>query len=86
MPDQNKMSNHQTPEQNRIHSFQLAVLRRIALALVLLCFAFLLMAFFSGCAIRFPIGEDAKYGTIIAGYEPPVNLSEWVQSPTLRDK
>lgn len=80
------MSNHKTPEQNRVASFQLAVLRRIALALVLLCFAFLAMAFLSGCMVRFPLGENAQYGTVLAGYEPPTNLPEWVQPPTLRDK
>lgn len=86
MPDENKMSNHRTPEQHKVDSFQLAILRRILFALLLLCFAFLAMALLSGCMMRFPLGDNAQYGTVLAGYEPPTNLPDWVQSPTLRDK
>ncbi|MFZ4597830.1 MAG: hypothetical protein ACOYNN_04220 [Terrimicrobiaceae bacterium] len=37
-----------------------------------LCLAMMLV---SGCAVRVPIGQDARYGEVLVGYYPPSILN-----------
>ena len=45
------------------------------------------VAMTSCASVSVPLGENAKYGTIVVGYQPPKNLPYGIEVPaTLRDK